>query len=442
MKFINKIISFLILITILWACYKEEVLPVDAVFSIEVENQNTVPTSIKINNQTQGAEFYKWTFEGGNPANSDSKNPPKIAYNKAGTYNITLEAWNNDGSRKTFSKQIKLNDAIVSKISAELIDSDFPPITVQFNSQTNGVEKIEWTFEGGTPATASVANPKVVFNNGGKHKVTLKLSNSNVSKQVDSVFTFKPSLTADFKIAVAPIDEDFEAPLKVQLKSASAGVKSQIWSIEGIKENLSTDSVVNYTFDKAGNYTITLQTDNGKKKEKLSKTITVKPTTNLLKIENIKLGISTAKNAIGCYYSTDLRRVFKDNEVVNDADSKLINIAFFGLDDTFTYNRFISPNDASFYSLKELKNATRTNFYNLRSTLSASNFDIISNGNDLKDLKFPQIVDSENNLKLNTLPQIVTFKTDSGRNGVIKVKEIKKDGANSYIVFDLKMQKN
>jgi serine protease len=56
---------------------------------------NTVSfTDLSTNNPTS----WNWTFQGGTPATFSGQNPPPITYNTAGTYNVTLQVSNVNGS--------------------------------------------------------------------------------------------------------------------------------------------------------------------------------------------------------------------------------------------------------------------------------------------------------------------------------------------------------
>lgn len=58
--------------------------------------------------------------------------------------------------------------------------------SVQFNDISNGmaVSQRLWTFEGGTPATATTANPIVTFADNGAHSVTLNVTNAAGSNSI------------------------------------------------------------------------------------------------------------------------------------------------------------------------------------------------------------------------------------------------------------------
>lgn len=57
------------------------------------------PVKISLENNTQNAISYNWTFQGGTPATSQDKNP-QITYSKAGTYTIELISSNGKLTKK------------------------------------------------------------------------------------------------------------------------------------------------------------------------------------------------------------------------------------------------------------------------------------------------------------------------------------------------------
>ena len=86
-------------------CRKETEVEINTSFTYEVLDSNyNVPVKISFVNTTSGAQFYKWTFENGNPDSSSFKNPGIIEFKKPGTITIRLEAWNDyDRKEKTIT---------------------------------------------------------------------------------------------------------------------------------------------------------------------------------------------------------------------------------------------------------------------------------------------------------------------------------------------------
>ncbi len=51
--------------------------------------------------------------------------------------------------------------------------------SIAFEAIAFGAQSYQWTFEGGTPSTASVKNPKIQYNQGGNFTTTLKVTNGS-----------------------------------------------------------------------------------------------------------------------------------------------------------------------------------------------------------------------------------------------------------------------
>lgn len=144
-------------------------------------------------------------------------------------------------------------------------------------------------------------------------------------------------------------------------------------------------------------------------------------------------------------FSTTTRQVYKANEI-NDQNSGLIDIAFQGLNSNFTYNRFISPDQANNYGFTALKKAQNTIFINSQNLCNCGlnftevQFDAMLNDSPIKSLNISYTAVGEQQFGF-TYPRIILFKTEDGRKGAIKVKDMIKNGTSSYILCDIKVQK-
>ena len=86
-------------------------IPIQAQSEVEVqENDFSVPVRANINNKTEGADTYLWTFEGGAPSSSTDENPGTVLYTVPGNYTIALEASNRDGTNEVSHFQIKIDE--------------------------------------------------------------------------------------------------------------------------------------------------------------------------------------------------------------------------------------------------------------------------------------------------------------------------------------------
>lgn len=145
-------------------------------FDIQQVSTNT----IILNNTSQNAIWYAWSFGDGGTSQDNS---PFHTYAEPGIYTICLTATSECGSNN-ICQQIEIDDlnptggtSPVADFSADITEG-CGPLTVEFTDlSTNAPSTWNWTFEGGTPATSSLQNPTVVFEDAGDFSVVLSVSN-------------------------------------------------------------------------------------------------------------------------------------------------------------------------------------------------------------------------------------------------------------------------
>jgi hypothetical protein len=85
--------------------------------------------------------------------------------------------------------------------------------------------------------------------------------------------------------------------------------------------------------------------------------------------------------------------VLKQNEV-NAANGSKIDFAFFGLNSSFMYNQFVSPDQVQNNGFLAIPNAIHTKVINSQelvgTQLSSSGFDAINAGNDFNSITFTE----------------------------------------------------
>ncbi|WP_237275722.1 PKD domain-containing protein [Tenacibaculum ovolyticum] len=446
----KKTIFFIVILFSIYACVNEVALPVIATFSTEiVANDKTVPVKVKIINSTEGADTYSWTFNGASPATSSNRNPGTITYDKEGTYIVKLEASNRDGSIDVKEETIKVNSAINIGFETQVVENNFSPVKIKITNTTVGATTYDWFFEGGVPSTSTKQHPEdIVFTTPGTHNIRLKVSNGDEEYTLEKTIEVAPLLSANFEYTVAFEDDDYQVPVKVTLDNKSISATNYQWTFEGANATASSAENPEIIFNTAGTYTMQLKALNSKNEKTISKTITVYENTNLRTFTNIKLGINTAhkNNHIGAYFSTQTRKVYTQSEVTNTIGSK-IDIAFFGLNETFNFNKFISPSKVQELVFSAIPNATITKLINKQescgcaASASVTNFNAMMNDGLLTSLNVDETAGGLTEFDNVEKPRIVIFETADKRKGVIKINEFVKDGANSYIVIDIKVQK-
>lgn len=437
------ILCFLGIGQVLYSCYHEQAVEVTADFSVSVDNEyNFAPTLVQVDNKSTGADNYLWTFEGGTPATSNKRQPGAVSYANAGRYTIRLEAWNND-ERKVKEYTLELDSAVNINFELQVAINNISPVQVAITNNTVGAESYRWTFEGGEPALSELADPPIVtFTDAGQHSVTLEAYNGKVTVRYTRTITVLPAMKLDFEII--PLFDNSQMGATLLNKSVS-GLNYKWTAPGGIITNDTASVSTTVHFATAGNYTITLDADNGKEAKSISHTLTVKSEENLFTQKDMKFGIKSAHATIGCFYSGSLREIIKKDEV-NSTNAPLVDIAFFGLNETFGYCRFLSPDSVTNYAFQPLAGAQHTTIVNLLGntpiTFGISDFDNMTSDEPLKVLPITANETGSAYFTNTTMPRLILFQTADGRKGAIKIKSFVVAGQDSYVLVDIKMQKN
>ncbi len=445
LKTIYSVILFVILAITFNSCAVEEGIPVKADFTIKVVNNDySVPVKVEITNKSTGADTYEWSFEGATVTSSTEKNPQPITYAAAGVYKIKLKVSNKDGNEDEKIIEVKADAAMKVDFEWQMQGSDISPVTLQMVDKSLGATQYLWEFDGGNPATSNAQNPSVVFTSAGDHTIKLTISNGLETYSIQKTVNVKPAMTVDFNWSVDPIDNDYEAPLLLHLNNLSTNAYTYEWEIAGATPSLSTATNPDINFSSAGTYTIILKATNDKETKILQKQVTIQPNTNLLSFSNIKLGISTAHSTVGCFFSSYFGTVIKQGEVTAANGSK-IDFGFFGLNSSFSYNQFVSPDEVQNTAFASIPNANHSKIVNSQelvgTQLSSAGFGAINQGSDFNSITINETNAGKTPFNSTVVPRVVLFKTEDGRKGAIKIKDFVQAGVSSYILVDIKVQK-
>jgi PKD repeat protein len=207
------------------------------------------------------------------------------------------------------------------------------------------------------------------------------------------------------------------------------------------------DSIPTITFAAPGTYTVSYKASNGKDSATISKTIVVKPNTGLRTFTNVHLGINTAQSSIGCYYSTALRKVIKKEEVTADNGNN-IDLAFYGLSASFSFNLFISPAEATAWTFDTIPGAAATKIINSQELcgcgahFTAADFDNVVNGNAFNSVLVNPTTGGSTQFDNSLMPRVVLFENAAHKKGAVKIRQFVQNGTESYIVCDIKVQKD
>ncbi|WP_160139739.1 PKD domain-containing protein [Chryseobacterium sp. c4a] len=443
-----NIVCLLLMVACAWmfnACAVEESIPVKADFSIKVVNNDfSVPVKVEITNKSTGADTYEWSFEGASVTSSAEKSPQPITYANPGVYKIKLKASNKDGNVDAKEIEVKADAAVIVDFDWQMQGSDISPVTLKMINKSLGATQYLWEFEGGNPSTSNEENPNVVFTSPGDHLIKLTVSNGLETYSTQKTINVKPAMTVDFNWTVDAIDNDYQAPVVLHLHNLSTNATTYEWIVAGGVPAVSTEVNPDITLPAAGTYTIILKSTNDKETKTQQKQVTVLPNTNLLSFSDIQLGINSAHAAIGCFFSSELGTVIKQGEA-NQTNGSKIDFAFFGLNSSFLYNQFVAPDEVQNTGFIAIPNASHTKVINSQESvgvqLSPSGFDVLNSGNDFSSINVSETNAGKAPFTNSVMPRVVLFQTADGRKGAIKIKNFVTNGPNSYVVVDIKVQK-
>lgn len=235
-------------------------------FSASKTNVQTGST-ISFSDESQHANTYTWTFEGGNPTVSSSKNQDVI-YDTAGTYNVTLKVTNNDGE----DTETKTDYITVTQISqapmAEFTESETMLTTggqITFTDESiNSPTTWAWEFEGGDPVTSTEQNPTVTYTNSGTFGVILTVTNdtgSSLKSKIDYITITEPAEKpeADFTASETTITSGNDITFT---DTSINNPTSWEWEFEGGNPATSADQNPVISYNNSGTYEVKLTATN------------------------------------------------------------------------------------------------------------------------------------------------------------------------------------
>jgi PKD repeat protein len=156
-----------------------------------IANFSATPTSIPAGSATSFTDLsngtptsWSWSFPGGTPSTSTLQNPANILYSTPGTYNVTLTVTNAGGTNsRTVQNYITVTNGNCVSPTSSFTSSSASVCTgtvVTFNSSAStNANSYLWTFNGGSPATSTAANPSVTYNTPGVYDVSLRVTGGN-----------------------------------------------------------------------------------------------------------------------------------------------------------------------------------------------------------------------------------------------------------------------
>lgn len=134
-----KYFLFLLSVVLFSACLREEAPPIAARFSVELQGEShTTPLTLTIKNESYGAEFYEWTFEGGEPASSTARNPGRVVFTIPGEHRILLKV-RSSFEERIAERSLRVDSTVHIDFDCEVLVDDTPPTNVRIVNRTRGL---------------------------------------------------------------------------------------------------------------------------------------------------------------------------------------------------------------------------------------------------------------------------------------------------------------
>jgi len=427
------------------SCRTEIALPIKASFEYNViDNNFNIPVSIEFTNNSTGGLFYRWSFEQDSVLFfSTEKNPGTFVFNQSGLLKVRLVV-RNDFDSAVVEKSINLDDPPMAAFEIDSVVNRIAPAQFYFRNTSRSASTFLWVYPNGQVDTSS--NPGLyTLNDPGFYSVKLIAINSRGRvDSVEKIIQVFPPLQLDVSLSPSFFDDDFEAPFEVDIRNNSSQVEHHSWKILGPQSFTLSGKNPKISLQSPGEYLIRYIADNRKQKDSLSFSFSIKPNSGLRTFEDVRFGINTS--TVHSAFSTIQRKSYGREEF--SGENSFIDLVFFGLNEGFTFCRFINPQEASLWSFPSIFNAQKTSIINvveqvkndLEVTVNPQWFHSIKVGDQLN--VFSEIVSSDHFFTGLQGERVVLFKNARGKKGAILIKRFVNNGLNSYIVCDIKVQKD
>lgn len=172
------------------------------------------------------ATTYAWTFNGGNPASSNSNPPGSITYNASGNYNIAVGVTNECGLT-TATKPIAVNDVTIAAAGPS---QNICGNTVTMNANTATVGTGTWTNVSGPniPAITNPLSPNSTITNliAGTYVFRWTIANGNCTSQSDVTIVISAGASA----ANAGTDQGLCLSNSTTLNANTPAIGTGTWS--------------------------------------------------------------------------------------------------------------------------------------------------------------------------------------------------------------------
>lgn len=229
----------------------------DAIFT--PKNPACAGVEVALNNQSQSAQSYEWTFGDGN---TSLESNPKHIYAGRGTYNARLIAIDDLGCRDTSDIPITAIRPVANFTMTDSM-SICPPLITGFDASPSvNAKSYWWDFDDGA-APGTKKSHTVAYNNKKEYKVRLVVTDTagctDTLMRTAQVLGYEGAFSSDTTEGCVPLTVTFTSNVK-------GAVPSLIWDFGdgNSMQGSSTQPVVTYTYNKAGSFKPSLIFNNNK----------------------------------------------------------------------------------------------------------------------------------------------------------------------------------
>jgi PKD repeat protein len=214
--------------------------------------EGCAPLSVSfVNQSSSNSTSWQWTFQGGTPNSSTTKNPV-VSFSSPGNYSVTLTATNSNGSHTV----TKSNLIVVNRNPGANFSYSLSGRTVTFTNTSTNTSSYSWNF--GDGGSSSQLNPVHTFAADGNYTVQLTAMGTCGSSTISGNILIAASPIANFSAGT----RSGCTPLQVSFSNQSSNSTSWQWSFPGGTPSTSTSQNPIVQYNTPGIYAVSLTATN------------------------------------------------------------------------------------------------------------------------------------------------------------------------------------
>lgn len=203
---------------------------------------------VGFSNLSTDANTFVWDF---GDMETDTGINPSHTYSENGTYTVQLIATNACGADTLSQEVIIMVDAAPVVAFTANTEMGCAPVTINYlDASIGNVDTYLWTFEGGEPASSTLANPQVSYTASGVYDVQLEVSGPGGTDFIlmENFIEILPEASAGFNYVTNGATVDFT--------NTSSDALSYSWDFG----DMETDTGINpsHEYDESGTYEVRL----------------------------------------------------------------------------------------------------------------------------------------------------------------------------------------